>query len=232
MLSPWEDEPANNKEIDGLPTSWLPSNIVAAMQFWLHNIIHMTPYLVPEVIMMLADACMGCHNAMCILNWISILITYLEISMAILRITFSSTKMFWHHKLPLQIVGNNVWFCSQQCPCFYFSGLVQERRNSIANALELCLSCTNPLMWSCILRHLQAQWCTVWTNHIALVPVKQPWRIWVYLSHWSELMTEAQQNPNQSSTNLYAYSVGCTVLTTSMPSNLPASYNSYINLTY
>ena len=23
-------------------------------------------------------------------------------------------------------------------------GLVQERRNSIANALELCLSCTNP----------------------------------------------------------------------------------------
>ena len=26
----------------------------------------------------------------------------------------------------------------------YVDGLVQERRNSIANALELCLSCTNP----------------------------------------------------------------------------------------
>ena len=26
-------------------------------------------------------------------------------------------------------------------------GLVQERRNSIANALELCLSCTNPSKW-------------------------------------------------------------------------------------
>ena len=26
----------------------------------------------------------------------------------------------------------------------YFDGLVQERRNSIANALELRLSCTNP----------------------------------------------------------------------------------------
>ena len=26
-----------------------------------------------------------------------------------------------------------------------FDGLVQERRNSIANALELRLSCTNPL---------------------------------------------------------------------------------------
>ena len=28
--------------------------------------------------------------------------------------------------------------------------LVQERRNSIANALELRLSCTNPLRWWCI----------------------------------------------------------------------------------
>ena len=27
---------------------------------------------------------------------------------------------------------------------YYIDGLVQERRNSIANALELCLSCTNP----------------------------------------------------------------------------------------
>ena len=30
----------------------------------------------------------------------------------------------------------------------YFDGLVQERRNSIANALELRLSCTNPSMWT------------------------------------------------------------------------------------
>ena len=26
----------------------------------------------------------------------------------------------------------------------YIDGLVQEKRNSIANALEICLSCTNP----------------------------------------------------------------------------------------
>ena len=31
-------------------------------------------------------------------------------------------------------------------PYFYIDGLVQERRNSIANALELRLSCTNPLI--------------------------------------------------------------------------------------
>ena len=32
---------------------------------------------------------------------------------------------------------------------YRFSGLMQERRNSIANALELCLSCTNPLVCVC-----------------------------------------------------------------------------------
>ena len=31
-----------------------------------------------------------------------------------------------------------------------FDGLVQERRNSIANALELRLSCTNPTKWPCV----------------------------------------------------------------------------------
>ena len=29
----------------------------------------------------------------------------------------------------------------------YFDGLVQELRNSIANALKLCLSCTNPSIY-------------------------------------------------------------------------------------
>ena len=29
----------------------------------------------------------------------------------------------------------------------YFDGLMQERHNSIANTLELCLSFTNPLIW-------------------------------------------------------------------------------------
>ena len=31
----------------------------------------------------------------------------------------------------------------------YIDGLVQERHNSIANALELRLSCTNPSIWTC-----------------------------------------------------------------------------------
>ena len=31
---------------------------------------------------------------------------------------------------------------------FHIDGLVQERRNSIANALELRLSCPNPSIWN------------------------------------------------------------------------------------
>ena len=30
----------------------------------------------------------------------------------------------------------------------YFNGLMQERRNSIANTLELRLSCINPLIYA------------------------------------------------------------------------------------
>ena len=33
------------------------------------------------------------------------------------------------------------------CKNAHLDGLVQEMGNSIANALELCLSCINPLIW-------------------------------------------------------------------------------------
>ena len=43
-------------------------------------------------------------------------------------------------------------FCQAVCPVFaniniYINGLVQERRNSSALAMELRLSCTNPSIW-------------------------------------------------------------------------------------
>ena len=38
----------------------------------------------------------------------------------------------------------------------YIDGLVQERRNSIANAMELRLSCSNPLIWQFSLNVKQA----------------------------------------------------------------------------
>ena len=39
---------------------------------------------------------------------------------------------------------------SLEATAYLFDGLVQERRNSIADALELRLSCTNPSIWTLI----------------------------------------------------------------------------------
>ena len=43
---------------------------------------------------------------------------------------------------------SDIW-CVQYQFLDQLDGLVQERRNSIANALELCLSCINPSNCSC-----------------------------------------------------------------------------------
>ena len=53
--------------------------------------------------------------------------------------------------LPTHIcVTRPQWVKSMMTQFFYayMDGLVQERRNSIANVLGFCLSCTNPLIWS------------------------------------------------------------------------------------
>ena len=58
----------------------------------------------------------------------------------------------WHDAMPCQI---SRWYSTVNTPsCGFetswglFGGLVQERRNSRALAMELRLSCTNPLFWS------------------------------------------------------------------------------------
>ena len=45
--------------------------------------------------------------------------------------------------------------CTVYIMASYINGLVQERHNSIANALELCLSCTNPLIYD----HVMVLFC-------------------------------------------------------------------------
>ena len=52
---------------------------------------------------------------------------------------------------------------------FDSGGLMQERRNSIANALELRLYCTNPLIWN----HLKS---TIWNRKLALD--FEYWNMW------------------------------------------------------
>ena len=56
---------------------------------------------------------------------------------------------------------------------FYINGLVQERSNSIANTLELCLSCTNPSIcgW-----HV-CTWCKM-SQYFLAITVKHFFKIW------------------------------------------------------
>ena len=70
--------------------------------------------------------------------------------------SFGRTYDFWMRRIPLRQAINGlamVWYCVGAelmlealfiCKVHYIDGLVQERRNSIANALELLLSCTDP----------------------------------------------------------------------------------------
>ena len=49
-----------------------------------------------------------------------------------------------HRTCNVTLSFKDVWGPGSVVLHYHFDGLVQERRNSIANALELCLSCTNP----------------------------------------------------------------------------------------
>ena len=88
----------------------------------------------------------------------------------------------WHEQLLVQWSPkqkwsiNNTWYeiaCIRQnhTSMAYIDGLMQENCNSIANTLELCLSCINPSRWhSC---HWHLQWRT------------KPWwvHLWSYYKH-------------------------------------------------
>ena len=69
----------------------------------------------------------------------------------IMRI-FMPGKMVFILNEALWVGCLNIKTLSYQCRNSHYKGkiegLVQERRNSSANALELRLSCTNPLRWS------------------------------------------------------------------------------------
>ena len=70
----------------------------------------------------------------------------------------------------------------------HIDGLVQERRNSIANALELHLSCTNPSIRGIFLSEMSYSFpcCfqAVTPPSWALVP-SQPSRVWWRLQEWT-----------------------------------------------
>ena len=69
-----------------------------------------------------------------------------------------------------QAITNLVWYqttinkfneMSLQLFLFHFHGLKQERRNSIVNAMELCLSCTNLSICVVILLWIELTLCFI-----------------------------------------------------------------------
>ena len=64
--------------------------------------------------------------------------------------------------------------------------LLQERRNSIANALELHLSCTNPLIWwHCYFLALQIRTISIGYCKKDVTPLLTHWSyIFLALTHW------------------------------------------------
>ena len=63
----------------------------------------------------------------------------------------------------------------------YFNGLVQERRNSIANALELRLSCNDPSIWCDHAQYHDADYCRKYSCLAILVHFtilcNSPWQL-------------------------------------------------------
>ena len=69
---------------------------------------------------------------------------------------------------------------------YHINGLVQERCNSIADALELHLNCTNPSIWVTSITHFKPFWCWDWN-----IPGKSiPWQLIPWL-----LASPSQQPP-------------------------------------
>ena len=69
----------------------------------------------------------------------------------------------------------------------YIDGLVQERRNSIANALELRLSCTNPRYCMCwfMLSRVHSGWNSAMiTLTFKMKGCKSRIDLLIYIGHW------------------------------------------------
>ena len=100
----------------------------------------------------------------------------------------------------------------------HIDGLVQERHNFSALAMELRLSCTNPSICPPNFAHGEhVTWFVVmicfWSilplsfRVSSLVPVKQPWRIWVNTSY-NPLKTDARTTTKE---RLCVHLMGCLI---------------------
>ena len=89
-------------------------------------------------------------------------------------------------------IGLIIQILSKYNTCSYYvlnndlDGLVQERCNSIANAMELRLSCTNPSIWSCrIVAHAPCHVtsCAIlWHNQETVLQVRATY-LYKFINH-------------------------------------------------
>ena len=70
-------------------------------------------------------------------------------------------KCYWSC---LVAVKKSSWCQLANCVCLHIDGLVQERRNSSANALELRLSCTDPSICETVLHVLTIAISSEWVQ--------------------------------------------------------------------
>ena len=61
----------------------------------------------------------------------------------------------------------------------YIDGLVEERRNSSALAMELCLSCTNPLIYQEYMYFVRIILCSTVITKPVSVAGKRQWCVWI-----------------------------------------------------
>ena len=77
----------------------------------------------------------------------------------------------------------------------HVDGLVQERRNSIANALELRLSCTNPSMWGRPVTFprdpWQCRWCGCWGRGCTCSGLRWWTEVTGWCFHWGRTIYKA-----------------------------------------
>ena len=63
-------------------------------------------------------------------------------------------------------------FLSQMQNC-YIDGLVQERHNCSTLAMDLCISCINPLLWASQKElHMRVRWNDQWQDQLDMLNIK------------------------------------------------------------
>ena len=138
--------------------------------------------------------------------------------MPVLSVTKQCCKMFYYDSCAIIA-------CARLCS--NIDGLVQERRNSSALAMELRLFCTNPLIW----------WPSLYDGHHSITMIWNFHRIWIVTGRNSSEMDSRNRNkmchPSSEKTNdCKAVYAGDSTLPCPMPNDKSGMYSLWGELYY